>query len=220
MWYDNINNVWNVYQQLGINPGIWLNKIRCFSGIYYSNGVIVPMPLGSQVLPPPGIVGNFSAGNILLGTNNNPLKNSDGTFVTTATQLIVQETSGQNVSLDAVLAFGEATQDIPAFYLASFSPYQTISLADSNGYTYTTFASGIVTAPLYATQAGRVVLNGIITNDTWEWTADQINAPLFLGPSGAISLIPPATGVIQQIGSVYATNAILLDIGLPIRIRQ
>jgi len=219
MWFDLVNTVWNVWQQLGTNPGIWLNKVRCFAGTYFSNGVLVPMPLGSQVPPPPGIVGNFAAGNIILGTNNRPLKNSDGTFVNTSTSLIVQETSGQNVSLDAVLAFGEATENIPAFYLVSFSANQTISLADSNGYTFATFANGIVTSPLFSSQAGRVVLNGVITNDTWNWAPSLANAPLFLGPQGVLSLTPPATGVIQVVGYVYAPNAIVLNIGPAIRIR-
>src|SRR5277367_248693 len=30
MWFDVVNVVWNVWQQLGSNPGTWLNKIRCF----------------------------------------------------------------------------------------------------------------------------------------------------------------------------------------------
>jgi hypothetical protein len=216
MWFDNIHTVWNVFtQSTPTSIGVWQNKIRCFAGIYQSNGVLVPMPIGSQVPPPPGIVGIFSAGNLLLGTNNQPLKNSDGTFVTTATQLIVQETSGQNVTFDAALAWGEAAQDIPAFYLVSFGPNKTISLASSNN--YSSFVSGIVTDQLYEEEVGRVVINGVVRYDQWNWPI--INAPLFCGPSGQVTLTPPPIGVIQQIGTTYDSDAIVLNIGPPVRIR-
>lgn len=216
MWFDNINTVWNVYTKTTpTSIGTWQNKVRCFAGTYMSNGVLVPMPIGSQVPPAPGIVGLFSAGNLLLGTNNSPLKNSDGTFVTTATQLIVQETSGQNVTFDAALAWGEASQDIPAFYLVSFGPNKTISLASSNN--YSSFVSGIVTDQLYEEEVGRVVINGVVRYDQWSWPL--INAPLFCGPSGQVTTTPPPIGVVQQIGTVYDTDAIVLNIGPPVRIR-
>lgn len=215
MWFDNINTVWWVYTQHGNAPGVWQNKIRVFAGVYQSNGILVPMPLGSQVHP--AINGHFDAGNIILGTNNSPLKNSDGTFVTTATKLIVQETSGQNVSFDAALAYGEAAEDIPAFYLVSFRPHKLIGLASNLN--YTSFVSGIVTEPLYEEEVGRVVINGIVRSDQWDWPSSSINAPLFCGPSGQVTLTPPPIGVSQQIGVVYDTDAINLNIGQAVRIR-
>lgn len=215
MWFDLINTVWWVYTQQGSAPGVWQNKIRVFAGVYQSNGILVPMPLGSQVVPP--INGNFTAGNIILGTNNTPLKNSDGTFVTTGTQLTIQETSGQNVSFDAALAFGEAAEDIPAFYLVSFKPNKMIGLASNLN--YTSFVSGIVTEPLYEEEVGRVVINGIVRSDQWDWPSSSINAPLFCGPSGQVTLTPPPIGVSQQIGIVYDIDAINLNIGQAVRIR-
>jgi len=216
MWYDNINNVFNVWTVYGLT-GVWVNCIRVFAGTYYSNATLVTNLPGSQVQPSPGIIGNFQGGNIILGTNNVPLKNSDGTFVNTSSQLIISNTSGQNVQFEAALSFGMASEPIPAYYLVTFQENLTIGLASCLD--YTNFVNGIVTQALNVNDVGQVITAGIVTNPNWSWPQANIGSPLFCDPTGLVTLTPPNIGVIQQIGTVYSTTAIVLNIGPPVRIR-
>ena len=214
-WFDLNTNRMRVFRQPNPNSnGYWQDKIRVFAGIYHSNAILQIYPIGSQV----GITGGeYLAGNLLLGANNVPLKQSDGTFATTATQLIVQQTSGQNVQFDAALIFGEASEEIPAFYLVTFQPGKRIGLARSSDYYH--FVCGIVTQELYQEEVGQVITNGIVRNDQWAFTQDQIGMPLFCGPTGQVTLTPPPVGVSQQIGTVYDVDSINLNIWPPVRIR-
>jgi hypothetical protein len=216
MWFDTVNTVFNVWTVYGTAPGNWVNCIRVFAGTYTSNATLTVFPTGSQVLPAPGLVGQFAAGNIILGTNYSPLRNSDGTFVTTASDLIIANTSGQNVSLDATLLFGEASEPIPAFSLVSFLSNQQIQLASSDNYTL--FVNGIVTQSLSLSEVGNVITNGIVVNVNWSWPSTAIGAPVFCDINGNVTLTPPTVGVLQQIGTVYSNIAISLNISPPVRI--
>jgi hypothetical protein len=217
MWYDNINNVFNVWTVYGHAAGVWVNCIRVFAGTYYNNATLAVDIPGSQVQPSPGIIGNFQGGNIILGTNSVPLRNQDGTFINTTSQLIISNTSGQNVQFEAALSFGMASEPIGAYYLVTIGQNLTISLASCLNYSL--FVNGIVTQPLNANDVGQIITSGIVTNPNWSWDQSSIGAPLFCDPTGAVTLTPPNIGVVQQIGTVYSTTAIILNIGPAVRIR-
>lgn len=52
---------------------------------------------------------------------------------------------------------------------------------------------------------------GEVTEPSWSWTP---GAPLFLGTDGLITETPPATGIVQSIGSAVTATTILLDFSL------
>ena len=192
----------------------WIDKIRVFAGVYDSNGNVIPYDIGSQV----GIKdGNYASGNLMLGVNTRPLKQSDGTFLTTETALTVYQTTGQNVQFDATLVWCRATEEIAKFHLVSFQPGLCIGLASSNN--MYSFVSGLVIEDLHQDEVGQVITNGVIRNEQWSWEDDQINKPLFCGVYGEIKLTPPLVGVVQQIGYVYDKNSIYLNLFPPVRLR-
>jgi hypothetical protein len=213
-WFDLINARMRVFRKPGSSPGSWQDKIRLFAATYDSNAILIPFPLGSQV----GLVGgNWNAGNLLLGVNNKPLKQSDGTFATTESELIVHQTSGQNVKFDMALVYAQAAEEIPKFYLVSFQPNRRIGLASSNN--MTNFVSGIVVEDLNQEEVGQVITNGAVRNEQWNWLPDQINKPLFCGVSGELKLTPPTVGVVQQVGFVYDQDSIYLNLFPPVRLK-
>lgn len=212
-WFDLSTTRMRVYRKTSSAPGVWQDRIRCFAGVYDSNAILTPYPTGSQV----GINGEFDGGNLILGSNNVPLKQSDGTFANTSSSLIIQQTSGQNVQFDMAVVYAEATEDIPAFYLVSFQPGKRIGLASSNN--FNSFVSGLVIEPLYQQETGQVITNGVVRNDQWHWPDAVINAPLFCGPTGQLMLTPPPVGVVQQVGIVYDVDAIYMNLFPPVRLR-
>jgi hypothetical protein len=212
-WFDLSSSKMKVWRQKPGSIGFWQDVVRCFAGIYQNNATLVPYPIGSQV----GINGSFDGGNIILGANNAPLRQSDGTFATTSTQLIIQQTSGQNVKFDAALIFANAVEEIPAFYLVTFGPNNTIQLARNSD--YYRYAHGLVVEDLSDGENGRVVTSGLIENDTWDFPEERVGSPLFLGPSGQLMFAPPPGGICQRVGDVYSKTAINLNFHQPVRIR-
>jgi hypothetical protein len=214
-WFDTTNTRMRVFRKPDpTRAGAWQDKIRLFAASYDSSANIIPMQIGSQV----GITGGeWSTGNIILGANNKPLKQSDGTFVTTESDLIIYQTSGQNVKFDMTLVYAQASEDMPKFSLVSFQPDRRIGLASSNN--VNSFVSGIILEDLYQDEVGQIVSNGVIRNEQWDWTAEQINKPLFCGPAGEIRLNPPIVGVVQQVGYIYEQDSIYLNIFAPVRLR-
>ena len=213
-WFDLVNTRMRVFRKVGDNPGAWQDKIRVFAGVYNTASTVVPYPLGTQV----GISGGqWNVGNLILGANNKPLKQSDGTFVTTESSLIIQQTSGQNVKFDMVLVYAQASEEIPKFHLISFQPNRRIGLASSNN--TTSFVSGIVVEDLHQEEVGQIVTNGVIRNEQWNWSTADINKPLFCGPTGELRLNPPTVGAVQQVGFVYESDAIYLNLFPPVRLR-
>ena len=212
-WFDLNTNRMRVWRKPGLAPGYWQDVIRCFVGWYDNNAIIHIYSPGSQV----GILGEFEGGNVIFGSNNLPLKQQDGTFATTATQLIIQQTSGQNVKFDAALIFAEAEESIPAFYMVNFLPNQKIQLAKS-GELFKS-AMGIVTQNLAQAEVGQVITNGKVRNDLWSWDISKVGSPIFLGPTGEIWLNPPPGGICQRIGEILSSDSVNINIHQPIRLR-
>lgn len=223
-WFDSDTTRMRVYKKRPDGSGVWVDKVRVFAGVYENDARVTIYPNGTQVFIKDVDV---SAGNIILGSNLRPLKQTDGTFVTTDSNLIIYQTGGQNVRFDAALSFRQADEEIPAYSLVSFRPNKRLGLASSNiidasntdPLSTARFVSGLSIQALAQDEVGQVVTNGIVTNDQWNWTAAQINRPLFCGVTGEITLTPPSVGALQQVGYVYDTDSIFLNIFPPVRIR-
>ena len=213
-WFDLSTNRMRLYRVNSIGAGIWIDKIRLFAAKYDSSATIQPINIGSQVSYSNG---SYSSGNLLLGANNKPLKQSDGTFVTTESDLIVYQTSGQNVRFDAALVYAQAAEDIPKFSMVSFLPGQTMQLASNLNLTL--FASGIVLADHYKNEMGQVITTGMVRNEQWDWQDANINGPLFVGVAGELSLVPPPTGVMQKVGFIVDNTSIFVQLQPPVRLK-
>lgn len=205
-WFDTENTVMKVFLN-----NKWQVKLRVFSAIYDRNANIIAYPIGTQV----GINnGAFSAGNIILGKNNKPLRDSDGTFVTSESNLIIARTSAEAVKFDAALAFAEAVENIPKFSLVSILPRRKVALASFIN--TKRHIHGIVTVDLNPGEVGQIVSNGLIRNEQWSFNETQVGKPVFCGPTGQITLTPPISGILQQVGFVYDVDAIYLNIFAPV----
>ena len=221
-WWDNRFNRMRVFRKpLGSN-GVWQDKIRLFAGVYDQSANLIPNGLGSQVGISVGSeqgfeAGPWGAGNIILGTNNKPLKQSDGTFATTESDFIIYKTSGENVRFDMALIYRQAIASIPKFNLVSFMPNNKMKLASSNEMSL--FTSGIVLADHYGNDVGQVVTSGVVRNEQWSWPDTVINAPVFCGPAGQVTTTPPTTGVVQQVGFICDRTSIYMQLLPPVRLR-
>lgn len=205
-WFDTENTVMKVFLKEK-----WQVRLRVFAAVYDRNANIIAYPMGTQVSINQGV---FAAGNIVLGKNNKPLRDSDGTFVTSESNLIIARTSAEAVKFDSVLAFAEAVENIPKFSLVSILPKRKVALASF--LRTDRQIHGAVVNDLNPGEVGQIVSNGLIRNEQWNFHDAQVGKPLFCGPAGEITLNAPISGMLQQVGFVYDSDAIYLNLFTPV----
>lgn len=204
-WFDTATTTMKVW-----NGSKWVEKIRVFAAAYVNCAVIRPYPLGSQA----GIQTPIDAGNIILDAYGKPLRMSDGTFATTATQLAVIGLATKQVKLEAEVLQLLAAEDIPRFSLVQVRPGRRAILAKNTS--VTSRVAGIATEDLYKNEVGTIVTSGIIRSDSFSWPSSQVGSPLFCGPDGELITTANVTGVLQQVGQIWDTDAILVRIFPPV----
>lgn len=205
-WFDTVNKTMFVWLN-----NKWQEKIRVFAGVYDQSAVLGKRPIGSQV----GLTNIvISAGNILLGSGGHPLRDTDGSFLTTETEMVAARTSSENIKFDAISHYAQSTESIPKFYLVSFIPPKGLVLAS---YLHPERqVNGIVREHLYPGEVGHVITSGKIKNDQWSWNPADVGKPLFCGPSGQVTLAVPPVGICQQVGTILDIDEIYLWIMSPV----
>lgn len=205
-WFDAINTVMKVWE----TPGRWVEKIRVFAGYVTSGSIIKPYGLGSQV----GLNEEVEAGNILLDAYFKPLRQSDGTFLTTATTMAVPSMSTRRVSFEREVTQLMASEYIAKNQLVKVLPGRRCALAQSKD--YTSRVLGVASEDIYLGEVASIVTYGLIRDELWSWTHDQVGKPLFAGETGELTLTPVTRGVHQKVGMVYDTDAIFVRVEVPV----
>lgn len=204
-WFDLNDMVMKVW-----NGTKWTIKLRLFAATYDSSAIILPFPLGTQV----GISNvENKAGNIMLARDNKPLRNSVGEFVTTESSLTISHASAESVKFETAVIHAGATEYIPKFSLVSFIGPRQMALASSNN--VSRYVSGIVLEDFYEGEVGIVIPSGVVRNDQWSFTHDQIGKPVFCSMTGEITLTPPTSGISQIAGQVHDADTIYMNILTP-----
>ena len=95
-WFDTTETVMRVW-----NGNKWIDKIRVFAAVYSSSSVIRPIALGTQA----GLTIPIDAGQIVLDGFGKPLRQSDGSFLTSTTNMSVVGLATKKVKVEAELLF-------------------------------------------------------------------------------------------------------------------
>jgi PKD repeat protein len=200
-WYDTLQN------QLRVWSGTkWIDKIRVFAGVYSSSAILKPFAIGSQA----GIIAETEAGNLLLDVFNKPLRNSDGSFVTTKDSLSVVGVATKKVKFETEVLNLMALEGIPRFSLVQVRPGRRCVLAKSTD--RMSRVAGVSTEDLFQGEVGCIVSAGLLRSSSFLFPPAAVNRPVFCGPSGELTTVPPTAGVLQQVGFVYDTDAVYFNI--------
>jgi PKD repeat protein len=203
-WFDTDKTTMRVWS------GKWVDKVRVFAGYLTSGSIIRPYSLGSQV----GIAGEFEGGSIVLDAYNKPLRQSDGTFVTSTTSLVIVNGGANRVKFETEIMGGMAVEPLPKFSLVQVRPGRRLVLARHTD--YMSRIAGIVTEDVWTNEVAYVITDGLIRNEQWSWPANKIGRPIFCGPHGQITTTPPTSGVLQIAGFVHDVDTIYLNVYQPI----
>lgn len=209
-WFDTQSTVMKVW-----NGTKWIEKVRVFAATYSSSAIIKAPPgfpssanswLGTQV----GITGEFEVGNIVLDSFFKPLRQSDGSFVTSTTNMSVTSIGTRRVRFETDLINLMADEYIPKFSLVQVREGRRAILARSTD--KFSRVMGLALEDMYKGETSVIVAGGLVRNEQWSWSAQSINRPVFCGPTGEITLTPATAGVHQQVGYVYDNDSIYVQI--------
>lgn len=201
-WFDSLNTVMKVWE----TPGRWVEKIRVFAGYITSGSIIKPYSLGTQV----GLSGEVEAGNILFDAYFKPLRQSDGTFLTSATTMAVPAMGTRRISFESEVTALMATEYIAKNQLVKVLPGRKCALAQSID--PKSRVIGVAAEDMYLGETSVVVTFGLIRNELWNWPEAQVGKPLFAGPTGELTLTPAVQGVHQKVGMIYDRDAIFVRV--------
>jgi PKD repeat protein len=200
-WFDTNVNIFRVYTAQG-----WAERIRLFAGTVTSAAIIKPSKIGSQA----GLTGDCDGGNIVLDSFHKPLRESNGRFVTSVSNLSATNLGTVTSRLESTVVTVMANEEIPKNSLVQFHDGLKVVLARSTD--LSTRIAGLIVEDLYEGDLAKLFTSGLVRSSDWAWPSDKINRPLFCGPTGQVTLSPPQQGVLQQIGFVQDAQSIFLNI--------
>lgn len=203
-WFDLTQNAMFVYTNQG-----WQERVRVFAGTVTSGSIIRPAPIGSQA----GLVGSFDGGNILLDSFLNPLRQSNGTFVTTTTQLNVVNIGTVTARVEGLIGSVMAGEELPKYSCIQLRRGGLGLLARTDD--ITTRIAGLVVEDLFEGDVGNLITTGMYKSTDFSFTDAQIGRPLFSGTTGQLTTVPPVSGILQIVGYVYDTQSINIQIHQP-----
>jgi hypothetical protein len=205
-WYD-----LNVGFMKAWNGSVWVTTCRVFAGRYLGGQNVFHEPIGSQVAVSGG---SYSAGFILLGNDQKGIRTGNGNFLTSDTDVLVQQGGYSSpVRLEALNTQSTAIQSIPAYSAVYLFGLDEIALAD--GTQAAKAAVGIIGGTsLQPGDSAQIISTGAVHNPTWNWDL-SISKSVYVDTTGQLTQNRPISNpyiLVQSIGVILDATTILLNV--------
>jgi hypothetical protein len=203
-WYDTSQNLMKVY-----DGTYWIPVCRVFAGIFSPGSqVLIQYQPGSQA----GITSTediYESGFILLGNDKLGIKQANGEFMTSDSDVIIGHGGYTSpVNLESLSTHVKAAEPIPEYYCVTLVSLGKAVLASSQDVNKKPI--GISDRNAMPGEDFRIVSNGVVFNEQWEWKLED-GHEIYCGPSG--ELIQNHVGTLGfKIGSVLSANSIIVDL--------
>lgn len=210
-WFDRNDNVHKV--RFGNR---WVRVLRVFVAKLARGGVLQPYRVGSQV----GLWVETRAGFILFDENDKAVQRQGSfrqqRFLTTESPLATQFTGSAEFKLEGLITTGQSVDNIPAWSAVCIKGPGRIGLASSQRPSQP--AIGVVNEEVVPGEVARIVTDGFYTSSLLDFPDVESGKPLFVGPTGTLTDIPPQQFSIQEVGRVINRNTIYVDVRPLIRL--
>jgi len=210
-WFDTDDTVMKVW-----SGSSWVEKIRVFAATYANGAVLTQRQKGSQV----SISDTKTfAGPPLFDPDGNPLqkfqRNRRGQFITTETDLHSQFSRIANFRVEAAVVQAEANEEIPIHYCVAYFDYDRLVLGRNTDTTKPVI--GVSMEEMNTNEVRSFITKGYISNEIdWDWSASTVGTPIYCGTTGSLDVVPPISGMSQQVATVINKTTIFVDIRKPI----
>lgn len=204
-WFSTTDNIMYVWDSTA-----WRQTCRVFAASFGpGTQVITHRHFGSQV----GIVGSFLAGYITYGEDLKGVRLDDGTFLSSATDLIVNTGRYSSpVNLEASSTAMIAAEPIPAFSCVTNSDLSEISLASSAD--VNAYPIGIATKEAALGEGVEFIAEGVLYNDQWDWDF-SLGKDIFCAVDGTLFQGEPTLASVEgslKVGTILSAVSIQVHI--------
>lgn len=187
-WFDTSSNTMKVWNAA---VGRWVRKVRLFAAKLAGTSVFVSMSINSPLFTGTQI-GSYltaavQAGFLIFDNEGKALRKSNGTFFTTEDVGITGVASSSKVKLGSVVREAEAMANMTKNTIVVFTDFDKISPAQPHMFTQTK-QFGIIEEDVVIGDFVNVITEGAITSYDWDWSPYGINAPVYVGSGGVLSL--------------------------------
>ena len=184
-WFDTTANKMKVY-----NGNSFVEKLRVFAAklingvTFQSLSIRAPDFTGTQVgLEIPSLAGAF-----VFDSVGQPIRTGDGAFFTTEDSFVTGVPTGASLKINSTLVPAAANQPLTKFQVVQFVAFNKIGPASPS--LTNDVILGMIDRDLAATEVTNVQIQGLLFNEEWDFTSAGVNASVFVGVGGIVSLTP------------------------------
>ncbi len=166
-WYDTITHTHYIYQ----GNDTWSEVLRVFAAIVYANSFSpVTINSNSYIGTQIGDDSYVKAGRILRDETARPILRDDRTFFTTESEFFADATRVDGIRLESNVVRGQLNSPAAARFTAvAWKGNEKIETAQYDDIGGTVV--GMLTEDLTLGEVGAVIVQGVVTNVDWNWTA-------------------------------------------------
>ena len=196
----------SVGKMLVWNGAAWLERLRVFAGSLSSGGILRPNGEGTQVK----INQSRYIGHILFDERGNPVKNTDGVFITTETFVSPSDNMVDLYNSERKQIRGRAIESIPKFHAVTWSGPNRLGIA-RNISPELGYAVGISVEDMNKDEIRTFITEGFLLNEAWNFS-EPPGTLLFVGPTGQVTTEVPSRHSMQIVGQVVDRNTAYIRI--------
>ena len=216
-WFDTSTNVMRVY-----NGTRWQEKIRVFAAMYNigTSQFISVSALSTQQRFDGTQIGNnnkSNTGRIIVDNTARPITNQSNEFFTTEDDFFVNGSPINTIRLEANILTATPVENVAGYQIVRFSEFDSVELASYHN--LQTSAIAIAMQDVNKGEVGAFVVQGIITNPSWNWTT--VGKALWVLEEGIlVDYDPHTTDNVTYptgkapVGRVIGQHSIIFDQGL------
>jgi len=189
-WYNTTTNVHYVRQDQQ-----WVEVLRVFATQVVNGTTLIPQSIngtftGTQI----GDTSSSFAGRVIFDENSKPIRRDNRTFFTTEDQFFAGATRVDAIRLESNVAraqfpFENSVAEFSVVAWKSDGKAQTAQYDDAG-----TTIVGMLTESVLINEIGAVIIQGIISNNDWNWTTGSnpvaVGTPLWIS-NGMLTTIDP-----------------------------
>jgi len=184
-WFDTTVNKMKVY-----NGNSFVERLRVFAAklingaTFQSLSIRAPDFTGTQV----GLEIPSLAGALVFDSVGQPIRTGDGAFFTTEDSFVTGVPTGASLKINSTLVPAAANQPLTKFQVVQFVAFNKIGPAAPS--LTNDVVLGMIDRDLAATEVTNIAIQGLIFNEEWDFTSAGVNASIFVGVGGIVSLTP------------------------------
>lgn len=209
-WFDSVNNQLKYW-----DGAYWRNCVRVFAGsVTPSLSTLYHKQFGSQVGITSGTE-DYDAGYLVLGGDLRAIKSVNGEFLTTATNLIVNDgVYAPPVMLEGVAIFGTAASPIAALTAVRVTNVGLVTNANGEEVGNDLGAHGISYNDADTGESVRIVTSGLLSSDSWNWDL-SLGRDLFCDGTGNLTQedpTPDASLLTRRVATIISPTSIVVSL--------